>query len=592
MTLSLRARLFLADVLVVGVAIGLVTVLASHEQRRWLIAHEEAGLERMVRQVAARLATEAVQGGDLQDFANSIAQLVGYRVTLIDVTGRVRADSGVPRERLSTLDNHAGRPEVRDALAGRVGRVLRFSHTLGVDLLYVAVPASVGGIAVVRLAEPLTVIAGLDRSLWRLSLAVATLALLLSIPVTLWVSGRQASRMRSLQRVTERIGVGEPEARARERPDDELGRLGGAINAMAAELRARLAALERERDERERILTHMRDGVVLIDGAGRVLRMNRSLSEILGMPAPAAVGTPFPEFVRSPELDDLVRAARAQGRPVERELRLWTPGARLVHATATPLSGGGRDAVLLVLHDLTESEALHRVRQDFVANVSHELRTPLTSLRGYAETLLEGGLDDTEHREGFVRIMRDQAARLEALVEDLMSLAELERPGATLRPERFSWGDVVRSQAAAFRPAAERKGLAIELEGDESNADLDVIAERGRIEAVVANLVDNAIKYTDRGRVVVRWGGDTQYVWCEVEDSGAGISEDDQARIFERFYRVDKARSRAVGGTGLGLSIVKHVAVLHEGEVSVRSEPGSGSTFRFAIPRGIERKKK
>jgi two-component system phosphate regulon sensor histidine kinase PhoR len=389
--------------------------------------------------------------------------------------------------------------------------------------------------------------------------------------------------MRDLQRVTERIGAGEPEARARERPGDELGRLGGAINTMAAELRARLSALERERDERDRILAHMRDGVVLIDGAGHVLRMNRSLAEILGMPAPAGIGTPFPEFVRSPELDDLVRAARAQGRPVEKEIRLWTPAARLVHATATPLSGGGSDAVLLVLHDLTESEALHRVRQDFVANVSHELRTPLTSLRGYAETLLDGGLEDREHREGFVRIMRDQAARLEALVEDLMSLAELERPGAALRPERFAWGDVVRSQAAAFRPAAERKGLSLALEGDTNP---DVLAERARIEAVVANLVDNAIKYTDRGGVVVRWGGDARRVWCEVEDSGPGISEDDQPRIFERFYRVDKARSSAVGGTGLGLSIVKHVAALHAGEVSVRSTAGAGSTFRFTIPRG------
>jgi two-component system, OmpR family, phosphate regulon sensor histidine kinase PhoR len=589
MTLSLRSRLFITDVLVVVVAIALVTVLAGRRERDWLLAQHEAALERDARQVAARLATEP--SAEPEAFAGSIGRLLGLRVTLIAADGRVLGDTGVPPGRLAALENHAGRPEVQAARGGGVGRALRHSRTLDIDLLYVAVPAvGRGPVAIVRLAEPMTAIAALDRSLWRLSLASAALALLLSVPVALWVSGRQTARVRALEEATRRLGAGDREARARERPADEIGRLGAAINGMAAELRARVAALERETEERDRMLVHLSDGVALIDRGGHVVRMNRSLAVILGAAAPAAPGTAFPEFVRSPELDDLLRAARGARAPVETDLHLWSPEPRFVRASATPLVG---DAVLLVLHDLTEIERLDRVRQDFVANVSHELRTPLTSLRGYAETLLDGGLEDTEHRERFVRVIRDQAVRLEALVEDLLSLADLERPGLVLRPGPFAWGETVCAQALAFRAAAERKGLDLACEGDgaaaKTAASAEVIADRARVEAAVANLVDNAIKYTERGRVTVRWGVDPSGAWCEVEDTGPGIPEADQPRVFERFYRVDKARSRDRGGTGLGLAIVKHIAAAHGGEVSLRSTPGSGSTFRFIIPRQHER---
>jgi two-component system phosphate regulon sensor histidine kinase PhoR len=242
--------------------------------------------------------------------------------------------------------------------------------------------------------------------------------------------------------------------------------------------------------------------------------------------------------------------------------------------------------VLLVLHDLTAMEAANRVRQDFVANVSHELRTPLTSLRGYAETLLGGGLEDADHREGFVRTIHDQAVRLEALIADLLSLAELERPGAGLRLAALDLREVVERQAAALRPRATAAGLALHVEGGEP---VPVEADRARIEQVIANLLDNAVKYTERGEISVMLGGDSDRAWCEVVDTGPGIPHEDQPRIFERFYRVDKARSREKGGTGLGLSIVKHIVQLHGGTVTVRSSPGQGSTFRFEIPRAPHR---
>jgi two-component system phosphate regulon sensor histidine kinase PhoR len=413
--------------------------------------------------------------------------------------------------------------------------------------------------------------------MWAIALVVIA-----SVALSVLLARRRAVRLAELRAVARRIGEGDLGALAPEGSDDEIGRLAAALNRMSAELRERLDALADERDQREHILAHMSDGVALLDGDARFVHCNHSLAAILGAPRPAAPGTALSEYVRVPELGELLQRARAERRLVDADLRLWTPDARFLRATATPLDpeAGG---VLLVVHDLTAAETVNRMRQDFVANVSHELRTPLTSLRGYAETLLDGGLDDAASREGFVRIIRDQAERLQALVDDLLSLAELERPEAQARRERFDLRELLARHVAAARDGADRAGLVLALE---DGPPLEVVADRARMEQVIANLLDNALKYTERGRIDVRAGGEGATAWCEVADTGPGIPAEDLPRIFERFYRVDKARSRDKGGTGLGLSIVKHVLSLHGGEVSASSTVGQGSTFRFELPRG------
>jgi two-component system phosphate regulon sensor histidine kinase PhoR len=237
--------------------------------------------------------------------------------------------------------------------------------------------------------------------------------------------------------------------------------------------------------------------------------------------------------------------------------------------------------VLLVVSDVTEAELQNRVRQDFVANVSHELKTPLTSLKGYAETLLDGGMEDVENRGRFLRTIHDQAIRLESLVEDLLSLADLERPGTEFHLQRIDLRDVVERQAAAFRQQATGSGLALDVI---PGPPVEVTADRRRIEQVLANLLDNALKYTEEGGVHVSLGAGDGGAWCEVADTGVGIPEEHKPRIFERFYRVDRARSREKGGTGLGLAIVKHAIALHGGDITFRSTPGKGSAFRFEIP--------
>jgi two-component system phosphate regulon sensor histidine kinase PhoR len=577
MRLSLRARLIVVPVVVVAGAVTLTTLLEHTAQRRWLIARESEQILSLARE-AARTAAPAPDSW--QAFADSLDVRFGLRATIIDGSGVVLADS---RAHAAGMENHAGRVEVRAALAGRVGFGVRRSATVGQEFLYCAVPLAppVNGAAVMRLAEPLVVVGRLSDTLARVSTAAAALALLASVLVLASVTRRFAKRLESLRAIARRIGEGDADARAPEVPRDDLGQLGRALNEMRGQLESRLETLRRERDDRERILAHMSDGVALLDGADHIVHVNHRFAELLDAAWRPEPGVPFASYARIPELIELLTESRRQGRTLERELKPWATRAGSARATVTPLGGAPPEPVLVVLHDLSESEAVQRMRQDFVANVSHELRTPLTTLRGYAETLLEGGLDDTEHREEFVRSMRDGAMRLQALVEDLLALAELERPDAALRREPLDLRALAAEHVDHVRGAAERAGLELVLE---PGPPVNLSGDRVRLGQVLANLLDNAVKYTERGSVRVALGVANGRAWCEVRDTGPGIPARDLPRVFERFYRVDKARSREKGGTGLGLSIVKHALAQHGGEVSVVSRVGVGTTVRFEVP--------
>jgi two-component system phosphate regulon sensor histidine kinase PhoR len=578
MRLSLRARLLVVPAVVVAGAVTLATLLEHGAQRRWLIATESEKLLRLTRE-AARTAVVTADGS-WQPFADSLDARFGLRATIIGADGVVLADS---RAHAPEMENHAARVEVHAAIEGRVGFGVRRSATVGQEFLYCAVPLAPprNGAAVMRLAEPLLVVGRLGDSLTRVSTTAAALALLASVLVLAAVSGRFGRRLEQLRDVARRVGEGDADARAPEEPRDELGHLGRALNEMRGQLDNRIEALRRERDDRERILAHMSDGVALLDGADHIVHVNHRFAELLDAAWRPEPGVPFASYARIPELIELLTESRRQGRTLERELKPWATRAGSARATVTPLGGAPPEPVLVVLHDLSESEAVQRMRQDFVANVSHELRTPLTTLRGYAETLLEGGLDDTEHREEFVRSMRDGAMRLQALVEDLLALAELERPDAALRREPLDLRALAAEHVDHVRGAAERAGLDLVLE---PGPPVKLSGDRVRLAQVLANLLDNAVKYTERGSVRVAVGVANGRAWCEVADTGPGIPARDLPRVFERFYRVDKARSREKGGTGLGLSIVKHALAQHGGEVSVVSRVGVGTTFRFEVP--------
>ena len=573
MRLSLRARLIVIPAVLVATTVAILAALEQDAQRRWLVAHEVEVTTRTAVEVARSLAPDA-QGG-WQGAVDSLEARLALRVTVVAADGRVLADS---RGRAADMENHAERPEVAAALTGRAGSDVRRSETLDEPYLYAAVPFESGGAAVLRLAVPMGMLRHLENALARLSLASAALTLVACLLVLGYVSERFAARLRRLGDVARAIGRGDRRVRAEDGSDD-LGRLGSALNDMRDELDARLTALQQERDAREAILAHMSDGVALVDAQDRVFHVNHRMTALLDAIVRPVPGTPLSAFTRVPELLDMVELARREQRALERELKPWTTRTGPARAAATPLGDG---VVLLVLHDLSESEALQRLRQDLVANVSHELRTPITSLRGYAETLLEGGLDDAENRERFVRVIRDQAVQLQTLVEDLLSLAEMERPDVTLRREPLDLRALAAESVSLFRDTAGRAGLGLVLLPGPA---AEVVGDRVRLAQVVANLVENAIKYTERGQVEVSVGVDGERAWLEVADTGPGIPAEDQPRVFERFYRVDKARSRAQGGTGLGLAIVKHAVALHGGSIGLTSVVGQGSRFRVELPR-------
>ncbi len=521
----------------------------------------------------------------LPDLVDRYARTVGARLSVIAADGRVLADSAHDP---GTMENHATRPEVAAALAGGPGSDVRRSRTLEVPMLYVAVPLEGPDRprAVIRLAMPLTAVSHAAGEVRRTVLAGAAAALALSLGFAILVTRRVVRPITRMRAVARRMAQGDLAQQVRVRGADEIAELGEALNQMAAALRTKVTALEAERAEVAAILDGIVEGVIALDHRGRMLLLNPAARRILEVPPDDPVaGRPLLEVVRQKALADVVEGARraAPGAPSSHEIELGPPIGRVLraHAAAVPLAGPEAGTVL-VLHDVTELRRLERIRAEFVANVSHELRTPLTAIRGYLETLLEEGDEDRAHARRFLEIAHAHAGRLGRLVDDLLQLSDVESGRAVLVPTRVALREAAALVAATFDREVTRKRLALE---NRVPPDVAVRADPDRVSQILVNLVDNAVKYTPAGgRVTV--GAERRDRWVEtaVSDTGIGIPARDLPRLSERFYRVDKARSRELGGTGLGLAIVKHLVQAHGGELAIESEPGSGTTVRFTLP--------
>ncbi|HZV90824.1 MAG TPA: ATP-binding protein [Candidatus Nitrosocosmicus sp.] len=362
---------------------------------------------------------------------------------------------------------------------------------------------------------------------------------------------------------------------------DEVGQLARALNDLASSHKARVLELRAERDAGESILGHLPLGLALLEPDLTIRHANALFWEMMGLaPPPGVVRL---SAARQPALEQIALDALRHGRGLVRDVTLYRGGRREYEARVTPIDveGSRPESLLLSVEDLGPEKAMAALRREFVANASHELRTPLTSIRGYAETLLGGALEDASHRVRFVETIRDQASRLEALVVDLLELADLERPDAPLDLKDWDLGQIARDLGATFTELAARRGLKVTVE---ARSGVHARVDRKRLELALRNLLDNAVKYTEAGSITLRVepvGGDRLRV--AVIDTGRGVAAEHLPRLFERFYRVDRGRSRDQGGTGLGLSIVKHVIQLHGGRLGVDSKPGVGSTFWFEI---------
>lgn len=547
-----------------------------------------------IRQVGERLLAEArLASQDLAEMiatdpnsptinglAHRTARAVNGRVTIILVDGRVVGESQRP---LAELENHLGRPEVQDALANKEAVRVRFSNTLGEELLYAAVPVVWEGkpVAVLRMAYSL---ASLQETVNRLVgsiLFVTALAALLAVALAVLIAGYTLRPLRALSTSVEQIGYGSLPEIVPPRGTDEISQLQSAFREMYALLRDRFDELRAERGKLEAVLKNMTDGILIVDSEGIVRLLNPAGYRLFETPEDEREDRSLVEVVRHHQIVELWRKCRMSGQ--QQMMTLETASGRSnLQAIATPLSDEMSGAVLMVFQDLTRIRRLETVRRDFISNVSHELRTPLASLKALTETLQEGALEDPPAARRFLAQMENEIDNLTQMVRELLELSRIESGRVPFQFKTCVPGELVGRAVERMRLQAERAGLRLEMEGEPCK--IPVMADPERIEQVLVNLVHNAVKFTlPGGSICLRCEPRDRDVVISVRDTGVGIAAEDLARIFERFYKAD--RSRSGGGTGLGLSIARHVIESHGGLIWAESQVGQGSTFFFSLPK-------
>jgi two-component system phosphate regulon sensor histidine kinase PhoR len=571
----LRSRIFVKLMFVFLLVIGVTAItlqLTVHKVwERTLREQVERNLKQKTLMFAYRV--EADRQHSLADITAQEGQAAGARATVIDPTGKVLADSEADA---STVENHGQRPEFVSALAGKVGVAERNSQDLGIPFLYVAAPVTGGA---VRLAYPLPEMEITDRPLavalfWG-SLAAFVFAVMVAAVAAQYV-GR---RLQRIVNFAERVASGDLTARIASASTDEIGKVAAALDKTTRGVEESYARLQTSQRELETLLNSMQDAVIAVDLEGRVQWANRGMDRLL-LRAPR-LNAPLIDSVRDPDfLAAIQEAARDQ---VVTSARSNTIAAgRTFDVTAAPMPGGGAVAVL---RDLTETERMEKSRRDFIANVSHELRTPLTSIQGYTETLLDNPLEDNHVRD-FLEIIRKNAARMSRLTEDLLTLARVESGEQRFDMQRVSAEELLQDALESFREVARSYGveLGVELVIENALPGGHVNADREAIHQIFSNLIENALKYAAPGKKVILGARQVANgVEFFVRDFGPGISSEHLPRLFERFYRVDKARSRESGGTGLGLAIAKHIVLAHRGTIRAESELNHGSTFLFIL---------
>jgi len=585
---SLLWHIFLPFLAVIVLSLVLITGYTSRSLRDFFYGQAGQDLADRGKLLLAEVERllDRGDGETLQAYCRDRGRASNTRVTVVLPDGRVVGDS---EEDPARMENHGDRPEILEALAGRTGRSVRYSATLGHQRMYVALPVHGGGelLGVLRTSHSL---ASIDRALAVVQQRIALGGLLLAFGAALLSYGlarRISIPLREMKAGAERFAKGQFGLRLSKVPDsEEIGSLAEALNAMAAELNDRIRTIENQRKEQEAVLASMVESVVAIDRDETIIGLNQASCDLLGLDRGTAIGHTLQEVVRNPDLIQLAKTALAGGEPVEGETILRRDGDRHLQVHATGLQGpdSERLGALLVLNDVTRMRRLETLRRDFVANVSHELRTPITSIKGFVETLRDSPPADPESFSRFLAIINRQADRLQHIIDDLLSLSRLEQEGslAELGREQVDVAEVLIDavNVCTARASGEMAGVKIECP-----AGLRLPANPALIEQAVVNLVDNALKHSGTtAPVVVSARAAKGRVLIDVRDEGRGIAPEHLPRVFERFYRVDRARSRKLGGTGLGLAIVKHIAQAHGGEATVRSTVGVGTTFTIALP--------
>jgi two-component system phosphate regulon sensor histidine kinase PhoR len=527
------------------------------------------------------------QYSKIQNRAVKLGKDSSTRFTIILPSGEVIGDSN---KNPSNMDNHRERPEISKALLSTHGVSIRYSHTLKIDSMYFAIPIKNQNkiVGVIRTATPLTAIQGELRNIY-FKVAIGFIVLILIIALSSWWASKTLSLpLEKMKAQAQKISKGDFSSRVLLNPSDPLepALLGEAINEMAYQLNQRMETVLNQKNEQEAVFSSMVEGVIAIDVNERILRINKAAYEILEISGANVEGMTVQEIIRNSELQSLVIYSLQQDTPFGQEIEIQNESERYLFIQTAPLldTQNIKCGSVVVINDITKIKRLEKHRKEFVANVSHELRTPLTSIQGFAETLLNPSVTDQKEKDEFIKTIHTQASRLGAIIEDLLTLSRIEKESDRKEIE-LPDSDISKTLAGAISLCENRasaKNIQIELNTPEV---FKIMHNAPLIEQAIVNLVDNAINYSPSGSLIqvnsILTEGSLK---VSVIDQGMGIPKEHLPRLFERFYRVDKARSRKLGGTGLGLSIVKHIALAHNGSVEVTSEAKKGSSFSINLP--------
>ncbi len=573
---SIRWKLAGTYLILIILTITVLTLVMLYPMQEYYLNFLDETLLAQARLVRQLVENDSLEDAGLQQEVSSWAEDIALRITVINARGEVMADShGDP----ANMENHRNRPEMMAALQGKTGQATRFSTTLNRRLKYVALPVRENGkiTGVARIAMPVSdVSAILARIKGILAVAIGT-ALFVGLVVSFKLSTTLTQPVEEITRVAGKIAEGNFDERFYPRTDDEIAVLGRTINYTAEILKEKVNEIQQHRSRLETVLDNMVSGVIMLNNYGGIEMINNAARQELGLDD-RSVGRHNLEAIRNHRLNEKIKHVLATGAVTSIEVTLLQAPNRVFLVHLAPIDRHNhREGVIAVFHDITQLRQLEQMRKDFVANVSHELKTPLTSISGFVETMLDDPEMDPETRKKFLQIMAKETGRLNNLIDDLLELTRIESGKAYNVQQSVNLSEVVREVVEAMRPQAEAKGLELHMALGQG---LKVRGSGSGLAQVVINLLDNAIKYTAAGgRISVTGYTRDNNVFVVIQDTGVGIPREELGRVFERFYRVDKARSRKLGGTGLGLAIVKHIVENHHGSIKVDSAPGAGSTF-------------
>jgi len=580
-------RLFLTYVLIIVVSSAIIAVFTDYvlkEYYRDEIAHE---LEISAVIVDDMLGNSAISKNpsELQNLVKRLGEKIKTRITVVGSDGFVIADSESDPK---TMENHKNRLEIEKALSGVTGKSVRHSDTLNVDMMYVAIPLKSRGriIGAVRLSMFLNDVNKKTKKIHRIIIVAVLVGILAALLLSIVVGKSFVNPILIMKSAAEKISKGDFSRKLDFRTDDELAQLGNSLNVMSEELQKKISEIVKEKNELSAVLSGMSEGVLVIEKSKKIALINPALSEMLYFRSADVAGKYYWEVIGNEEINSFIESALDVQQSLKKDIVILLPEEHYIEMQTSPIFYDRKElfGIVCVFHDITQIKRLEKIKSEFLANASHELKTPITAISGFVETLKEGAIEKKQDAKRFLDIIESNVKRLDNLVGDMLTISKSESKELKLKKIRLNLKMVVENVIAMYREKVSKKKQIIKTDFQQDFPEIN--ADEEKLEQVFSNLLDNAIKFTgDSGNIVIKGEYSENSIKLNISDTGIGISKDHIPRIFERFYRVDTARSREMGGTGLGLAIVKHIVQLHGGTVSVESQPNKGSTFIIELPK-------